>query len=72
MSNKTTIKPGNGHPPVDCYGEWREDSNCSAVFDDEFLDGIWADGANNWTEAVKELAAYAQRNGTTLIECSAC
>jgi len=68
----TIIKPGNGHPKVHCYGEWLEDSNCTAVFADEAFDGIWADGAKNWTEAVKELASYAQRNGTTLIECEAC
>ena len=68
----TIIKPGNGHPPVHCYGEWLEDSNCSAVFEDEWLDGIWADGAKNWTEAVKELAAHAQRHNSVLLECVTC
>ena len=57
---------------VECFGQWQEDSNAAAVFDNEELDGIWADGADNWTEVVEELTAYAQRNGTTLIELSTC
>ena len=71
MINRTTINVGNGHPPVDCFGEWREDSNAFCCFDNEDLDGVYADGGANWTEVAKELAAYAQRNGTTLVELQA-
>lgn len=56
---------------VFCYGTWREDSNAQCVFDNEGLDGVWCDGAANWTEVVEELTAYARRNGTKLIELSA-
>lgn len=72
MSNiKKTIITRNGQE-VWCYGEWLEDSNCSCVFADEELDGIWCDGAKNWTEVVEELTAYAKREGTTVEELSAC
>lgn len=67
---KTTITR-NGQT-VDCYGEWRDDSNASCVFDDESLDGIWADGAGNWTEVVEELTTYARREGTELVELVVC
>lgn len=57
---------------VYCYGEWREDSNALCIFEDEELDGIWAEGAANWTEAVEKVTAYAQRVGTSLIEMVSC
>jgi len=57
---------------VQCYGEWREDSNCVCLFDDETLDGIYADGAESWIDAVEKLTAFALRMGTTLIELQAC
>ena len=57
---------------VDCFGEWREDSNCVCVFDDERLDGVYCDGGANWTEVVEELTAHAARNRTELVELSAC
>lgn len=57
---------------VDCWGKWEEDSNCQCVFSDERHDGIWADGAENWTEAVEKLTAYAERNNIELIELVAC
>jgi hypothetical protein len=66
------IQPKCDHPPVECFGTWKEDSNCATVFDEEWMDGIWADGAESWQEAVDELAEYALRCGTLLIECSAC
>ena len=66
---KTTITR-NGQS-VDCYGEWREDSNAMCVFDDESFDGAYADGAANWTEVVEKLTDYAKRNGTELIEMTA-
>lgn len=71
QTKKVTIQVKD-HGPVDCYGEWREDSNAACTFDDEFFDGIWADGAENWTQVANELAAYAKRNDTTLIEMEAC
>lgn len=57
---------------VDCYGEWREDSNCSCVFEDECLDEIYADGGTNWEEVVEKLTAYAKRNNTVLVELQSC
>ena len=57
---------------VDCYGEWKPDSNCHCVFDDENLGGIYADGAESWTQAVEILTAHAARKHTVLIELSAC
>lgn len=55
-----------------CYGQWEEDSNCACVFDNEALDGIWADGADNWIEVVEHLTLYAAKNGTKLVELNAC
>jgi hypothetical protein len=73
MSNtpKPTIITRNGQT-VHCYGEWKEDSNCSCVFDDEELDDIYCDGGANWTAVVEELTAYATREGTELVELVAC
>jgi hypothetical protein len=72
MSNlQETILYRNGQK-VYCYGEWREDSNASCIFEDEVFDGIWADGATCWTDAVEQVTAYAKRNGTILIEMVAC
>ncbi len=68
--NKTIITR-NGQT-VACYGVWHEDSNCFCVFDDEEFDGAYCDGADNWTEVVEELTAYAARNNTTLVELQAC
>lgn len=65
--SKTTVITRNGQK-VHCYGEWREDSNASCVFADEDLDGLWCDGAANWTEVVEKLTAYAKSEGTTLEE----
>lgn len=69
--SKVTIQVKD-HGPVDCYGEWLEDSNAACAFDDELFDDIWAEGADNWTEAANIVAAYAKRNGTTLIQMEAC
>ena len=57
---------------VTCYGEWCEDSNCECVFDDETLDGIYADGGESWADVVEKLTEYAARMGTKLVELSAC
>jgi len=57
---------------VDCYGEWREDSNADCVFDNEWFDGIWAEGAESWEKAVEIVSAYAKRNGVVLLEMTAC
>ena len=66
---KTTITR-NGQT-VCCYGQWREDTNCACLFDDEEFDGIYADGAKSWAEAVEILTAYAERVGTVLVELQA-
>jgi hypothetical protein len=55
-----------------CYGEWEEDSNAECVFENEALDGVWSEGADNWTQAVEILTAYAKANGTVLIQLGAC
>lgn len=71
MNLKETVITRNGQE-VYCYGEWREDSNASCIFEDEWLDGIWAEGARTWTEAVEKVTAYAKRENTVLIEMIAC
>ena len=72
MANlRETIIKRNGQE-VYCYGEWREDSNALCIFEDEELDGIWADGATCWTDAVEKVTAYAERKGTALIEMVSC
>lgn len=71
MDRKKVTITRNGQT-VDCYGEWREDSNCSCVFDAEEYDGIYADGGANWTEVVETLTAYANTQGIDLIELVAC
>ena len=70
---RVTIKVKD-HPPVECYGPWLDDSNASAVFDDEWIDNIYCndDDCKNWTEVVTVLAAYAKRCNTTLVELSSC
>ena len=67
---KTVTITRNGQS-VECWGSWHDDSNAACTFDDESFDGIWADGADNWTQVVEELTAYAKRHLTTLIELSA-
>ena len=57
---------------VTCYGEWKWDSNAECVFEDERCDGIFADGADNWTEVVEIMTAFAASRGTVLVEMSAC
>ena len=68
--NKQTIEK-NGQA-VECYGEWLEDSNAECVFDNEYLAGVFADGANSWEEAVETVTAYAKSKGTTVIQMTAC
>ena len=70
-SLKETIITRNGQE-VYCYGEWREDSNAMCIFEEEELDGFFADGARNWTDAVEQVTAYAKRVGTVLIEMVSC
>ena len=57
---------------VECYGEFRDDSNFEVIFDNEDYDGIFADSATSWVDAVEKLTAYAKRIGTTVIEMTAC
>lgn len=72
MSNeyKPTTITRNGQT-VECWGEWQEDSNAYATFENEALDGTYCDGADSWTEVVEELTAYAARNNTILIQLEA-
>ena len=69
MDKQTIVKNGQA---VECYGEWLEDSNAECVFDNEYLDGVFADGANSWEEAVETVTAYAKSKGTTVIQMTAC
>lgn len=69
MDKQTIVKNGQA---VDCYGEWHEDSNAECIFDDENLDGFYADGATSWEEAVETVTAYAESKSTTLIQMTAC
>lgn len=67
--NKITIV--KNEQAVDCYGDWQEDSNAECIFDNEHLDGFFADGAKSWEEAVETVTAYAKSKGTTLIQMTA-
>lgn len=69
MIKKTITRNGQ---TVDCYGKWQEDSNCICVFADAMLHAVYADGADNWADAVEKLTDYAKRNGTELLELIAC
>lgn len=43
---------------VDCYGEWKWDSNAVVVVEDEngdVWDTVFADGAENWYDAVQRV-----------------
>ena len=66
-----TIITRNGQE-VWCYGTWEWDSNADVVFEHEQFDGVWCDGADNWTQVVEELTAYAKRMGTRVAQISAC
>jgi hypothetical protein len=63
----TTIKTKYGYS-VDCYGDCNEDAVIFMCFDDEVYDGHTESTFNNWRSAVKELAEYAHRNGTELVQ----
>ena len=63
----TTIKTKYGYS-VDCYGDCNEYATISMCFDDEMFDGYTDSTFNNWRSAVKELAEYAHRNGTELVQ----
>lgn len=70
---KTTITRNN--MTVDCYGDWKEDSNCLVVGDyasGEEMEEIFADGAESWADAVEQLTAWAARCGHTIVELQAC
>jgi len=40
---------------IDCYGDMNETASISVVCNDEFEDGIVAEGFQNWTLAVHAL-----------------
>ena len=72
MSNLNEVIITRNGQQVHCYGEWREDSNAMCIFEEEELDGFFCDGARNWTDAVEQVTAYAERNGTILLEMVSC
>ncbi len=71
--NRTEIKYKG--QSVTCFGEWREDSNCLIVGDwpdgDE-LEEIFADGADNWTDAVHKIIDAPVLEGCEIYELKAC
>tara|TARA_R110001632_G_scaffold227342_1_gene361812 strand:- start:92 stop:301 length:210 start_codon:yes stop_codon:yes gene_type:complete len=69
MDKQTIVR---NEQAVDCYGDWHEDSNAECVFDNEYLDGFFADGAISWEEAVETVTAYAKSRSTALIQMTAC
>ena len=62
---------------IACYGVWREDSNALLI-------GDWADGSEiddvwcpdvaykTWADVVDHLSRWADSNGHTLYEVTAC
>lgn len=76
MADKKTIQG------IDCYGEFEEDSNvlvCGDYASGMALEDFWCGGEDDkgepirtWTGAVKELKAWADREGHTIYELSAC
>lgn len=59
---------------VYCFGDLANgENNCFAVFEDEFLGGVYCmdEGETTWTQVVETLTDYAQRNGTELMELQA-
>lgn len=65
----TTIKTKYGYS-VECYGDCNEYATIEFCCDDERFDGMTSSSYTNWRSAVKELAEYAHRNNTQLVECS--
>lgn len=60
---------------VDCYGDWREDSNCAILGYDEFgneLEEMYADGASSWEDAVDKILKWADDAGVTVLELQEC
>ena len=62
---------------ITCYGKFKRDSNVLVAGyypDGRELDEIWCGevGIVNWTGAVKELKAWADRNNLEIVELSAC
>jgi hypothetical protein len=60
---------------VDCYGEWREDSNCLIVgdwADGSELEEFYCDGGENWTDVVRKLIDAPALEGAEIYELSAC
>ena len=71
--NRRVIKR-NGQEVV-CFGPWHPNSNAVVVGDwanGLEMEEIWADGADNWTDAVEQVTAWAARNGHTVMEMTSC
>mgnify|MGYP003644805578 FL=1 len=70
---KTEIK--HDGQEVSCFGQWEEDSNAVCIFEDKdgySFDEIFADGAVNWTDAVKKVSNWAKDNKCKLVEMQVC
>jgi hypothetical protein len=63
----TIIKTEHGYS-VECYGTCNEYATIEAVFDNEIFDSLIDGSFKNWREAVKEVADYAKRMGTELVQ----
>ena len=60
---------------VQCFGEWDWQSNCLVVGyepDGTEIEDIFADGANDWYDAVQRIVDSPMYYGATIIELQAC
>ena len=66
---------------IECYGKFSEDTTvliCGDYANGEELEDFWCGGDDEngnpittWTQAVKEIKGWADRNGHTVVELSA-
>lgn len=71
--DKVTIKYKG--QSVDCFGAWREDSNCIIIgdwADGTELEEVYADGADNWTQAVHSIIDAPVMKGCEIMELQSC
>lgn len=72
--NRSFIRKSDGGA-VECYGEWKDDSNALIIGTDEDGDAfeeVWAEGAETWDEAWYILEPWSERQRITIEELVAC
>ncbi len=67
--DRVTIKY-KGHE-VDCFGEMHETQSIEVVCNDEWQDGIVAEGFDNWTQAVHALVD-SEKFQSGIVQCESC